>query len=929
MTTRILILFVACATIVYGQQPAPPAANEDNGAAQARANLAEVRTKGDLAFAAGLFEQAQHFYQEYWMEAYNQDLLIDATERLVKTLIRRNKINDAMTVLNGVTSRVPDFAAATEPQALTSRNRDTVKFWRARVLLLTGKHEKALPLFEQIARNVRQDRLPDLYIGIAECQVRIAEVKTQSNDPESELHWLAAERALLRVVEEAVDPSDKRNARFALVRVYLRQGQYDAADTIIFQEFPDAEGKHRNKLGMYKIAILLARDEVDKAYQFYRTSMIASPTYAVDDEDYPLLRRFGHALWKAGNPAVAAREIYEKNIVLYTAPEKRQQLLLDAAEAWAEARVFDVAIARFRDFISTFPEDAREVHVYYRMGQIYEIIKDPQAIATFKLVYDWKDAEPELRYQAAERIARLYQLAKRFDEVIKAYLAAASLPVAPLRQAQAEFYAAQTSYQMQQYNEAALYYGNVADSFVRFSTSEDADHKVIAADADFIALAEEARFKQAQAHYEQKQYKVAAVFFAMFLQEWPDSKRATQALLQLGLSHNEARNPFGTVNALKKFADTYPADGKTPYALLVAAQAYQEMPSPRPQMAISQLSRIVDDKEFGYAFSKEYPFALYWRCYLYLANGEPEKAHVDGRLFVVNYGKSHPVLAAEVCLWLGYQAASVDNYDTAENYFNRIITEFPKSPSAPRALYRAAENSYKLKRFSKAVEYLDRMPEYPDAPDRIKAKAWFLRGDIASADGKFEEATRHFGECAKLEVDRTPLYYASVGRQGDCYYSLGGLQSESGHESYKKALEQYAKIIDLSTLPAGQEKETLSRSFTEMATYRSAKIHEILANDTVADGDVNHLELAQQLYLDIFFDYNLVEISTIHMVEWYYFSRAGFDLAKLYVKGNRTPEAITVYERIGRSEIPTAPDARQRAAELKLIKLTDVDRDQP
>ena len=142
------------------------------------------------------------------------------------------------------------------------------------------------------------------------------------------------------------------------------------------------------------------------------------------------------------------------------------------------------------------------------------------------------------------------------------------------------------------------------------------------------------------------------------------------------------------------------------------------------------------------------------------------------------------------------------------------------------------------------------------------------------------------------------------------YYSLAGLEGD-GTDSYEEARKSYELIVN----------ECKDESFVEMSRYRAAKIHEILARQqTDPVKREEHIDLASQYYFAIFFFYKSIDISA-NLVDWYYFSRAGFALARLYVEDDRLEAAVTIYDLVGSARIPTAPAARKRAADLRRLQL--------
>ncbi len=860
----ILPLLIGAA--VWAQQP-DTSIDVNEAAVRRQATIVELQNKGNAAFGGKLFEQAERYYRQYWQKAYNQDLFVDASERLVKTLIHLERPQDAVEVLDEVE----------KSHELTMAHRITVDFWRGQLLVMLNQPAVALPLFVRLSRSKPPAKLlPDIYRGAAECYLAAEQ-------------WENAVTALKNAETVAPNNAKRREARLGLVRAHLKMKSYQEAEAIAAADFADAERPYRNKLGMHRIEAQLGLRRVEEAYNFYRNKMITSPTYSVDDEDYPLLRMLGHAVIDANDPAAAAREIFEKNLPFYTNREQRQQLLRDAAEAWAIAGDYSTAMARFRTFLDHYGDHPNEVHVRYRIAQMWDAMGEPvEAVTAFTLVYNRQDAPVELRYQAVRRVSALYTADGDLKLAAKALLAASLLEVDDELRADALYFAAEAWMKLEEYDEAARRYGEIGEKF------------------SGTGVAEDAHFKQAQAQYFRKRYREAAAVFKEFLECWPNAarERLAEATLQLGLAQSEAHDQYTqAAETLANFAADWPDHERTSYALLVAAHAYLQHDRPVPAMA--QLTNIIEN----FKDTKEYPYAIYWRSYLLLANGQPEQAAADGVEFVIKHGKSHRELAAEVLLWLGHEVSD-DQPTAAEKYFLQLVKDFSDSRYAPEALYRAAENAYNQGRPDDALSYTNQLlADYPDGPERVKAKAWYLRGDIESSRNRFKEAGEAYGTCAAL-AKGSRLYYAAIGSRGDAYYSLGGLEGD-GTDSYEEARKSYELIVN----------ECKDESFVEMSRYRAAKIHEILARqqaDPVKRKE--HIDLAKLYYFDIFFEYKSIDISA-NLVDWYYFSRAGFDRARLYVEDDKIEQAVLIYESIGSARIPTAPDARKRAADLRRLQL--------
>ena len=147
-----------------------------------------------------------------------------------------------------------------------------------------------------------------------------------------------------------------------------------------------------------------------------------------------------------------------------------------------------------------------------------------------------------------------------------------------------------------------------------------------------------------------------------------------------------------------------------------------------------------------------------------------------------------------------------------------VVRRYPDLDDAPIALYEAAKCAFSSSNaqdgdYKKALKYIkELLSSYPEAPARVLAQAKFLRGDIASITGEFEEAAGWFKACTKL-VPRTDLYYAAIGRLGECYYSIATIKEEATKD-YQTALSYFNAIIN---------GNNVKHSLVEMARYRAGK----------------------------------------------------------------------------------------------------------
>ncbi len=864
----VLTLLLASADFVYSQEPA--AGTE--AAEEQPTNPFVWKERGEKAYASGDFEAAGRLFRRYFNMAYHQDILMDALQPLMRSLIYSGDVAGAEKLLEEVPKRMAEIVPASAPaekKQLTPVNQQIFLYWQGRVDFLQGRVDVALVKFLKASEEPSPETIKTLgNLGAAEAYV-------------SKEQWTEAEARFRQVEEAHLDEVQRQQATIGMIRALIMQAKYDEADTRIRAEWDDATGQYRTQMGMLYIVSLLARKYVSQAYAIYKDAFVREVDYLNSPMHYGVIRSLGRALMESGDYD-SATLVFERMLPLVNREEQKQEILLDLADAGTGAGQQAAAIRHLQKFIQLYPTDSRIVTIRFRIAQLYEKLENHvEAITWYEQVYNQEAAPAELRYQAAQRIAWISRdNLQNYARAVHFFEAAARLPAGEEQQARSLFYAAETRALIEDFNSAAAQYGRVADTFP--STT----------------FAGEARYKQGIAYYRSKQYALAAEAFGKFIEGWPEDTKIADALLKQGLAQRLADLNSAAKETLEKFATTYPESTDAPYALLRASDAASA--NQLPAEAIRLLTRIIEN----YSDSQHFPYALYNRAYLNLAQGQYEPAVADSVTFLNQFGKTLPDLAPDVLLWLGDHFATLGRFDDAERYFMNIVRDFPQSSDAPIALYEAAWNYFKQRDYKEAIDAADMLlKRYPDAPARVRAQALFLRADIATLTGEFDLAAQLLTQAIEL-VPRTRLHYAALGRLGESHYNLGNAveKPDEARPHYLKALASFAQIIDEL-----ENTETSGRdSLVEKARYRKARVHEVLKQTTQARAEYN----------DIFWSYKNEEIEGNRIFDWYYFARAGFDLARLYIDEGQYSSAIAIYRRLAESNIPIADDARARAREL-------------
>ena len=826
--------------------------------------------KGNLAHSSGNYAVAETFYQRSYevAAALNHEALIVAAVPLIrKGLIPQGKFAEALKVADDARQRLERLPVPNaETRQMLPYFRGILGLWKAEAHLRLGQHKEALALFQEATENSQLNR-GRAYVGVAQCYVGLEQ-------------WPKAEAAYNEAISLSV-PSDARLARLGLIRAIFHQDRFQEAIRMIWKYAGDGKGPEAIEFGMLEIASHLGLGKVAEAFAVYRKSIAVLPGHVDDPANYLVARGLAEALARSKNYE-SALFVFSRIFPLLQHEAWRQEALLDWADTAAEGQQLEEAVKHYSKFVDLYARDPRRYQALLNIGKNLVLLRQSEkAIAAYAKVLTDEQAPADLRFQAGYNSALHQDANGDSEKAIALLLQAGDLEVSQEYQAQARFMVAEIHLAAGNPSEAAQRYEEVA---TRYSKT---------------ANAAQARFRQGVAHTKETRHDLAAKAFANFLEEWPGHKEfAEEAAFQKGLAELNADIHAQAVASFKSFLAKYPAAAHAPLALLNASRAAAA--ADLPNDAIDFLTTLLT----RHPESKEYPEAVYRRADLRLAYGHHQEALTDSYEFLRLYAKTKPELAAHVSMWLGDHYTSEKRFQEAEKHFLNVCDLYEDSRTAATALYEAAKSAYRNSLaddnrddLQRALAYLDRLAkEYPQAPDRIRAQALFLRADVLSLRGEFRAAAALYQEVAKL-VPKSERHFAAIGRLADSYHLMAKRDDAEREQNLNKALALLSSIID-------DEGRVASNRIKIFARYRRAKILEMLGQRAEASVEYN----------DIFYDYLLPGNPKL---EWKYFSRAGFDLARIYTQDEDYSNAIKIYELLAKENIPTSKDAAAKALDLK------------
>jgi len=458
----------------------------------------------------------------------------------------------------------------------------------------------------------------------------------------------------------------------------------------------------------------------------------------------------------------------------------------------------------------------------------------------------------------------------------------------------------------------------------RLAESADGFAQVVRVAKD-PALLVQAYFKLGDLAFATNDFVKAADSYEKALNAQHRGPIAGEALWQLALSAGRAGQADRSASALEKFLATYPQDPHTDEAWLQLGQAYvAQSRYEKAWLTFEKLwvgrepSRLAMQARLAAAAARESAgrwleaaqsydeilalkpaeavaaLASFERAHCLARAGDEIGARQGFERVLKNFPKTSQ--AVEAVFWLAQQQFNRKEWAEAQKLFATVPQRWPGHRLADSALLwcaRAALNRQAYKEGRDILEELLQNPAYRTSPWRADAR--MLEAESLSEEGKFAEALLVF-ESVMRDFPDTLQADESLGRQGDCHYSLATeVPANPKLERYQKAIVAYQQV--LNSLRVNNALKTQAR-------YKIGKCYEKLGETTKA----------LESYLAIIYE---ADAQGKILAEPMWFTRAGFDAGELLENQRRWAEAAKVYLRLMKSGFPCSEQARQRLEKLR------------
>ncbi len=350
---------------------------------------------------------------------------------------------------------------------------------------------------------------------------------------------------------------------------------------------------------------------------------------------------------------------------------------------------------------------------------------------------------------------------------------------------------------------------------------------------------EELRHRIAQSYFRQSRTWEALWVYESIMEDFPESNYGEEAAyagfaLAASLGLLERAADFGA-----QYIDRYPEGKYYDDVAHQLAQIYLEMRRFPDLLTVAQ--QVLDAR----------PDSLFADRLLFLSGiglFQQEKfEEAEEMLAEVRRRYPQSAILADTEYWRAMTSLFRADYAKALDRFKSVASSFPETVVGIDAKFRSAVCLYALERFSEAKGELDAyVRNHPRAPQMAEAQT--LLGDIAGADGRLDDALKHYRMVEDLTLVQAQIDYAALqiarvletqekfaemesslksyldkygtlGMYAEAIYRMGFAQRAQGKldealETYRQAIVQYGddrKAIGIDMILRDYVKDYASR----------------------------------------------------------------------------------------------------------------------
>ncbi len=570
-----------------------------------------------------------------------------------------------------------------------------------------------------------------------------------------------ARRTLERALNEATDIRTRIQAALLLGSLYLSQQLYDAAAKL----YTEAEKWARH----------------------------AAPSLLPDRQRYLAEIHFKGGVALVGNQQPAkAIEFFNRFLSEQRTDSRRPMVLFWLAEAYYRSKLYRNALAHYEALLEQFPAIAYREQILYGMAWSHFHLRHfSRAAALFERLLREFPHSPYALDALARKADALY-LSKKF-------LAAANTYRQVVARAPHSELAQYCAYQVAQSLYRAHDYQGVLRETRRFLKLYP-----------YASLADDALYLQGWTQFQRKEYQEAIATFQRLLDRFPTSPLRERTLYAIADAYYNAEEYEHAIATYQQFVQTYP---NSPFA----ATALQSIQYCYVLLGKQQEAEKVIDN-----FTTQFPQTplaqeLYWRkADAFFSSGQYRDAAEEFQKFLERYPDHRR--AAEALFWLAksYRGMAEGTVRTqllhqADSILQRLITRYPQTPFALRALFERGAIAKDLGNVKQADSLWAQL--YALAPDSaIGIKALFERAYLKESIGDTATALQLYRFLANKHLDtdfgeRSQFRIAAYFRD---------------HKNYDSARKEFAKLIHSNSPIAAEAQYWIGELWLRQKHYARA-----------------------------------------------------------------------------------------------------------
>ena len=344
-----------------------------------------------------------------------------------------------------------------------------------------------------------------------------------------------------------------------------------------------------------------------------------------------------------------------------------------------------------------------------------------------------------------------------------------------------QFRVAETRFMQKEFDESAIEYKRYVEMF------PDSE------------LAGQALFYAGWSEFNLELYDLAIRTLADMLGSYSDDRYAPDSQFRIASSYYEKGDYQRAVDEAQLVLDRYTESPVIASATYLKAQAFDEMEQPVEAIASYREVRDLYDRMYellrgSFREGKNVDFENYRQLFetsslrvaeIYRKQGEFEAAYEE--LISAQETAEERFYKAKVQMRLGDNYMEWERFDDAWSTYNQVITLYGDTPYPPNAQYQKGEARYFAGMYEEArAEYRGVTEKYPDSETTLRAQALYSAGWSSEKMDDFEEAELLYTRVVESfpRSEQAPL----------CLLRIGRVNAEQ--QRFDEAIEAYRMIAE-------------------------------------------------------------------------------------------------------------------------------------